>query len=300
MTWLQQLAGELSGRGVSGEDRARILDELRDHIGCEPGCEQRLGDPRALATRFADELAGSLARRSAFVAFGALAGAAAVLAISQLTIGHAGGPPGFNHGHSVALFLPAAIGMLIAPQVALVAGTLAAWRALRRRDAASLSAAEVSLIRRRTRVALAAGWATLAGLALYVVDFTALLPVWWLTLVGGLTAIAAIGIAAASRELAHSGELVSSSAGRAGDLFDDLPPVGRDWLRRHPWRLGGLVSVLVGLAMTAFEAHAEHSLPEGLQRGVAEGLAAAAGFLLLGRAIGARSGTADDVDRHPA
>ena len=41
--------------------------------------------------------------------------------------------------------------------------------------------------------------------------------------------------------------------------------------------------------MTAFEAHAERSLTEGLQRGIVEGLAAAIGFALLGRTIGVAS-----------
>ncbi len=77
------------------------------------------------------------------------------------------------------------------------------------------------------------------------------------------------------------------AGGQAGDIYDDLP--GDHWLglRRHPWRLGIIVAAFVGFAMTAFEAHAEHSLIEGVQRGVFEGLAAALGFVLLGRAIGA-------------
>ena len=58
--------------------------------------------------------------------------------------------------------------------------------------------------------------------------------------------------------------------------------------RRREWLLGALASVAVGLALGAFEARAEHSVFEGLQRGVFEGVAAAIGFVVLGRAIGAR------------
>jgi hypothetical protein len=58
------------------------------------------------------------------------------------------------------------------------------------------------------------------------------------------------------------------------------------WLRARPWRLGVLAALLAGLIMAFFEAHAEHSLAEGVQRGVVEGLAAAVGFAVLGRAIG--------------
>ena len=40
----------------------------------------------------------------------------------------------------------------------------------------SLPAGEIALIHRRARVALAAGFATMAGLELYVVDFSQRLP----------------------------------------------------------------------------------------------------------------------------
>lgn len=137
MRWLERLADELAVLGVRGRERRRILLELHDHIECDPGCEDRLGAPRELAASFADELATDRARRSAFNAFGALAIAAAALIVSQLAIGHAGGYPGFTNGLSVVLFMPAAIGILIAPQVALVAGVtlLGASRTLARAGA---------------------------------------------------------------------------------------------------------------------------------------------------------------------
>lgn len=303
MTWLEQLGDGLAAAGITGSERARILDEFGDHIACEPGCEPRLGDPARLAARFADELAGSRARRSAFDAVGALAGVAAVLAVSQLTMSAAGGPPGFDHGHSLALFILAALGMLVASQVALVTGTLAAWRSVRRHRAVTLPAAELVLIRRRTWIALGAGWATLAGIALYVIDFSARLPSWWVALVGGLVVVAAVGMAAATRALIRAGDVVCSAPGSAGDLYDDLPPVGRDWLRRHPWRLGALTAVIVGVGVTLVIGHAERSLVEGLQRGIPEALAVAGGFLLFGRAIGAFSpsaGHSGDGDHDPA
>jgi hypothetical protein len=40
--------------------------------------------------------------------------------------------------------------------------------------------------------------------------------------------------------------------------------------------------------VTLAEWHFEHSLAEGVQRGIFEALALSAGFALLGRAIGAR------------
>jgi hypothetical protein len=288
VSWLDDLSLELYARGVPRRERARIAIELSDHIACEPGCEDRLGDPRQLATSFADELATSEARGSAFVTFGALAAAAVVLIVSLVTLGSLAGYPGYSNGISTLLFFPAILGIVVAPQVALVAGTLAAWRALRRRRVASLPADEIRLIHSRARVALAAGFTTMAGLELYVVDFSERLPAWWLGLVGGLAAVAGVGLFAAARTLRRARAIVSGADGRAGDIYDDLPLLGWRTLRTRPWLLGALASVAVGLALGAFEAHAEHSVFEGLQRGVFEGVAAAVGFVVLGRAIGAR------------
>ncbi|HSZ14095.1 MAG TPA: hypothetical protein VK790_08675 [Solirubrobacteraceae bacterium] len=298
MSWLQQLTDELGARGVTGGERRRIVFELQDHIACEPGCEQRLGDPRELAARFADELATDRARRGAFEAFAALAFAALALAASQVAIGWTRGYPGFENGHSLALFVPALLGMFVAPQAALVAGTLAALRALRRRHASSLPAAEIALIRRRTWVALLSGAATMAGLELYVADFSSVLPVWWLALVGGMAAAAGVSLLLAGIRLASAGALVTRAGGPAGDVFDDLPPLRWRWLLDGPWRLGLGASLGVALAMTLFEWHAERSLFEGIQRGAFEGLAAGVGFALLGRAIGVARGPAD-AERAP-
>lgn len=288
MSWLEQLENELGARGIKGRRRARILVEFRDHIACEPGCEARLGDPARLAVSFADELGAAEARRCAFGAVAALAVTAAVLIASQLAIGAAGGPPGFKHGHSLVLFTLAALGMLVAPQVALVAGGLATLRALRRRRAGALPAAELKLIRRRTRVALLAGLATVLGLELYVMDFSSTLAAWWLALVSGAAGLVALALLAAMRRLSHAGEIVSEVDGPAGDIFDDVPLPGSRWLRRRPWCLGALAVTGVTAVMTVVVWHAERSLVEGLERGVFEGIAAAVGFAALGRAVGAQ------------
>jgi hypothetical protein len=286
MSWLDELAGELRARAVPARERDRILLELRDHLACEPGCEHRLGDPRALAVTFADELATDRARRSAFVTFAALAGAAVVLIVSLITLGRFARYPGYSNGLSTLLFFPALLGMLVAPQIALVSGSLAALRAVRRRRAPALPAAEIALIHRRARVALGAGLAAMAGLELYVVDFSLRLPAWWLALVGGLAAVAGVTLLATSSRLVRAQAIVSGAVGPAGDIYHDLPMLNWRWLRSRPWLLGALASLAVGLALGAFEAHAEHSVLEGVQRGMFEGLAAAAGFALLGRAIG--------------
>jgi Domain of unknown function (DUF1707) len=209
-----------------------------------------------------------------------------VLAVSQLAIHAAGGYPGFSNGISPWLFFPALAGMFFAPQIALVAGTLAALRAVRRRGVAGLPAAELGLIGRRTRVALAAGFATVVGLGLYVVDFSQRLPGWYLGLVGGLAALTGAALVAALRGLTSAQAIVSTMPGTAGDVYDDLPLLGRRRLRRSPWLLGALGTLIVTAATTMFFAHAESSLQEGLERGIVEGIAAAIGFALLGRAVG--------------
>ena len=198
--------------------------------------------------------------------FGALAIAAVALLVSQLAIQAAGGYPGFNHGLSLALFIPAALGMFVAPQVALVAGILAALRAVRRRKLRILPAAELALIRRRAWVALGAGIATAVGPELYVVDFSSVLPGWRLSLVASLSAVAGVALLAASTTVAGAGAVATATPGGAGDVFDDLPVIRRQWLRSNPWRLGVVASLSVALAMTLVAWHAERSLIEGIER----------------------------------
>ncbi len=286
MSWVQDLTDELTARGVGGAARRRIVLELSDHIACEPGCETRLGDPRALAGTFAEELATSRTRRSALWAFAALAWTAITLVAAQIAIRHAGGYPGFNHGVSMIVFWPGLLGITIAPQIALAAGTLGAWRTLRRRRAPSLPAAELGLIARRTKVALGAGLATVAGLELYVINFVSRFPAWYEILVAGLAATAGAGLLVAWRAMTSARAVLSTASGPAGDVFDDIPLIDFGWLRGRPWLLGAASSLLVAAGVTAFTGHAEHSLIEGLERGGAEGVAAGIGFVLLGRAIG--------------
>jgi len=286
MTWTEDLADELGRRGISGRRRAAIVLEFEDHITCEPASVSRLGEPRELAGQFADELAAESARSATRTTFGALALAAIALIASQVTIGAAGGYPGIDSGRSLILGLAASLCMVVAPQVALVAGSLGLIRALRRRRDPVLPAAEIRLLRRRTWVGLGAGLVSSIALELDVLNFSAVQPAWWLGLVGGLAGLSLIALAAAAVNLRAANGLVVATTGPAGDIFDDLPLLRP--LRDRPWQLCGLVAGGVGLAMTLAEWHAERSLAEGLQRGVFEGLAAAAGFALLGRAIGAR------------
>ncbi len=289
MSWLGEFEDELVARHVPLAWRERLVAELRDHLACEQGAPTRLGAPREIAGQYADELGAHDARAGALSAFAALALAAVALLGSQLTlarIGQMGRYPGFDHGFSVAVALPAIIAMLIGPQVALVAGTLAAWRALRRRRVAVLPREEVALVRRRAKIGLAAGIATMVGELMYVGNFAGVLPAWWLLLSGAPAAAGLAALTLAWRGVARGCATVVLAGGEAGDLFDDIVVLRR--LRQHPLVLWLSAAVACGGVVTLLEWHAERSLAEGLQRGAFEAVALSIGFAALGRAIGAR------------
>jgi len=290
MSWLSEFEDELTARGIRPAARERLVAEFADHLACEQGSSTRialtrLGAAREIAGQYADELAADDARGGALGVFAALSCAAIALVVEQVTLGRVG-YPGFNHGYSAALALIAIAAVVLGSQVALVAGSLAAWRAVCRRREAVLPAAEIALLRRRCSIGLSAGLVTTAGLLGYVVNFSSVLPVWWLVLSGTLAAGAAAALVAARQALARSSSTLALASGPPGDLFDDIPPLRG--LRAHPLRLCLLAALGTGGLVTLAEWHAEHSLAEGVQRGIFEALALTVCFALLGRAIGAR------------
>jgi hypothetical protein len=115
------------------------------------------------------------------------------------------------------------------------------------------------------------------------------LPAWWVAMVGVLAAAAGGALVLAWRGLVSATGIRSAMPGPAGDIGDDVPMLAALGLRRCPWLVGVLPALAVGLAFAVFEAHAEHSMAEGIQRGGFEAVAAVLGFVLLGRAIGVRS-----------
>lgn len=290
MTWLAEFEQELSARGVRRHVRARLVAELGDHLACEEDrpahvAPTRLGEPRQIAGAYADELATDEGRRSAFAAFAALAFTAVALVATQMGLG-AIGYPGYDRGLSAALSLPSILGIVVGSQVALVAGLLAAWRALRRRREPVLPAAEIALIAARTRLALAAGLVVSVCIALLAFDYVRVLPGWWLGLAFALSAVATVGLGGAWRIGARASSTAAAAAGPAGDLFDDIPALGI--LRGHPIRLWAGLALSSGAAITLLEWRAEHSLVEGFQRGLAEVLVFSVCFAALSRLVGAR------------
>jgi hypothetical protein len=290
VSWLAEFDDELARRRVRRRVRERLVAELADHLACEAGQATRLemtrlGAAREIAGQCADELASDEGRRAALLAFAALALTGAALAATQTALG-AIGYPGYSHGISTALSLPAILAIVVGSQIALVAGTLAAWRALRRRREPVLPAAEVALIATRTRVALSAGLAVSVSIGVDAANFVKLLPAWWLVLAFACSVVSTLALVGAWRAGARARTTLATAAGPAGDLYDDLPPLRA--LRGHPVRLWACLALLSGVAMTLFEWHAEHSLAEGLQRGIAEALAFSVCFAALSRLVGAR------------
>ena len=120
MSWLSEFDEELGARRVRRSVRERLVAELADHLACEEGQPApveptRLGGAREIAAECAEELATDEGRRSAFVAFAALALTAIALFATQMGLG-AIGYPGYDHGLSAAISLPSILGSSSAPR----------------------------------------------------------------------------------------------------------------------------------------------------------------------------------------
>ena len=268
--FIHRLDHELANRGVRGSMRRRIALEYADHLACDPDAEARLGDPSELAGEFAAELAADDARRVARNAFVALALAALALVAGQLTISAAGGYPGYNNGLSTALAVPTILTILIAPQIALVAGSLAALRALRRRRSRRLPDAEVALIHRRSEIAVGAGLALCAAMLLYAIDHAQQMAGWWVALQIGLASAATLALTEVAVQAWRSRQTIGAVPGPSGGIVDDVPPLAL--VARHRRAACITAALLAGVAGTVLGGVAERSLIEGVERGTFEAI----------------------------
>ena len=281
--YLRELEFELGKVGIGGSRRRRILAETADHLR-ESDDPAGFGEPRLIAARFADELATNGARRTALFSFFALAPAAIGYA---LLLGLSRPGPDITSAKTLPLGLTAALMIALAPQISLAAGLLAIALAWRLRAAPAAPAAEISFLHRRAAVALTAGAATLAGVAVYAVQYSRGLPVWWTTLAFAVTGTAIVPVAVAAGALGRTARLQARTAGAAGDVFDDLGPLLDRVplrLRGRPWRF-----CLLFAAAVAGAVFFGGGLDEGPRNAVAEFAAICAGFAVLGRFLGLRS-----------
>jgi hypothetical protein len=277
---IEELGRELRAVGIRGRLNRRILDELRDHQACDPHAE--LGDPRLLAHQFADELGTARSRRAAFAAFGALglAGAAYAVAFVASTLN---GPSAFDlHARTPILGGLAAVAVVLAPQVAFVAGSLAALRAFRRRHERAIPARDAQILVRRTSLALTAGLATMAAIGLYAYEYGVETGIAYVggSVGGGALLLAAPSVLAALR-------VRPTAPGEADDVLADLGRLVPTPLRDDPWRFAKAVAVLAGALVWA-AGIVQGDPIDALLRGMVEAGACLGGFAVLGRYLGLR------------
>jgi hypothetical protein len=290
MSYSEQLARELAEVGIDGSLRRRIVAEIDDHLSCDPAAD--LGDPRALARRFADELGTRRAVRACFSAFAALAVAGTLLLAALLAAQSAGGfATRVGQG-------PATLGELgfaliaFAGQVALIAGTLGAVRALRRRRSAAISRREALVLVRRAWVALLAGAVTMAGLALLAIGFDGHIASWWTDLAPWLAAAGLLALSFALPALRAARRLAPQGPGGAGDLADDLDGLVPARVDVAGWGFALAIAGAVAAVITLAGAAAGDPY-DGALRGLADAAACLAVYAALGRFLGLRRAQPD-------
>ena len=283
------LSRELTAVGISGRLRRRILDEIGDHLSCDP--EASLGDPRSLAGDFADVVGTARAKTAALAAFAALVvagllfGAAFLAAPNGLlrTVQRAGGS-GFAQVPPSLATVAGGVAA-IAAQIALAAGCLAAVRWLWRRNSGALPAAEAAVIRRRAAVGVGAGIVAMVSLGVIGLSVrrqlgTASSDVALVAAGVGLTALIA-----ALPSLRAATRVRPTAAGGAGDVFDDLGPLAPPGLRGHPWRFAVWFAFAVAALLTVAAVPAQDVF-DGAARGLLDAAGCLVGFAVLGPYLG--------------
>lgn len=279
--YVSELGRQLNAVGISGRLRRRILDEIGDHLACEP--EAELGDPAQLARQFADEVGTARALKAAITGFAALVVAGALFAVALALSGSGafGAPP----ANAPLIGRVATAVALLAPQVAFVAGVLAVLRWVRRRSSQVLPAAEATVVVRRAGVAVLAGIASMVSLGTIAIVYRHHVSSSWMTFTVVAAAVATVGLMAALWPVAAAARLRPVAGGRAGDVFDDLGGLVPARLRGHPWRLAVIVAVAVAALITLVAVPASDEF-DGAVRGIADALVCLIGFATLGRYLG--------------
>jgi len=263
VSYLQELRVQLELHGIRGVLAARIEAELGDHLACDPGAQ--LGEPALVAARFAEELGIARTRRATFMSFAALALAALMLAVSTRALSPAGGWPDLGGTRGLVVSL-AGLAIVLAAQVAFVAGMLGVSLVARRSDA-------VRLAQRRMRTALVACAVVVAGQLVDAFALRPFLPTWWF-----VVALASVGASAAA--LASSARSVGAASRFALPAEPAFAPL--------PGALLVATGIFAVSLMCLGSAAVEHSWAEGLTRGAVEAAASGGCFLALGRRLALR------------
>jgi hypothetical protein len=272
---LKEFQRELAQVGIRGRLAGRIVTEFEDHLACDP--DANLGEPKAIARQFADELGTSLARRAAFRAFLALAVAGGVAAASILRVSAEGGVYRVNVSAPIMALL---LVCLLAGQIAFVAGTTALLRAFWLRDERVIAAGEATVLVRRAGVGLFTGAVTLAALPVISLAGHHVLGDVFAFVAAGI-GLAAIAVAVpAVRDAARVRPV---KPGDAGDLFSDLGPFAPRGV--SAWRFAILFSAAVAVVI-ALSGIVSNDPYDAIARGIANGVACLACFAVLGRYLG--------------
>ena len=287
MTYLNALGDELTAAGIPASRRRRILAEFADHLHEDPNA--KLGAPRELARQFADEFGTRLARTAAFRAFAALAFAGISLAVMFIAVGRMRGLTFYGQQHAPAtpswnapIMLVAALGA----QVALAAGGLALLRAWRLRDERVISAADATVLSRRSAVGLLGGLLTLAALPACAVAFPHTAGHTWTVFAWVLAGLGVVAFGATLPTVIGSFRMRPNVDGTAGDLISDLGT----WVpsRFTPTTIALALTAAIIVLMGVAGVFTDDPY-DGIARGIADGLACMAGFAVLGRYLGLRS-----------
>jgi hypothetical protein len=236
---IRELARELRAAGIPRGARRRILLEAHAHVEDAP--DAYFGDPKALAAELAEELGRTAARRAAVGSFAALAVAGITYTVAFWRLGQ-------QRGDLAPHLLPAALGAIVLPQVAFVAGALAPL------------ARSPRVAVRRAAVGLLAAAGTLGSLWA-LEPFSA----WWL-------APAAAGLAVAFAATVRAARIRVAAPAEELDLS---------------WRAALFVAAVVALA-TAVAGSSGGDPIEGVRNAIVESAACLAGFAALGRIVGLR------------
>jgi MFS family permease len=296
MSYVRDLSDELAHVGISGRLHRRILAEIGDHLACDPDAD--LGRPADLACQFADELGTRRARRAAFASFSALAIAGLAFAVAFLSSGSAGPNATRVYASSALLGYAGTALVLLAPQLALVAGSLAAMRAFQRRRERIITKPEATIIGRRTAVALGSGLAAMAGLLLVAIEFKGQLAGWWTSLTLGAAAVGSGAIALAMPGVFSALRLRPVATGPPCDLFDDLDGLVPARLDGRPWVFAFAVAAAIGVVVTLAGVLQADPI-DGALRGLAEAIACLLGFAALGPYLGLRTVRRESIDPPP-
>ena len=276
--YFEALDLDLVDAGIPACLRRRFFAESEDHLRSDDDALERFGTPAEVANAFAAGLGARASRRAAVGAFVALGVAGAVYAVSFVGASLAGHPPPDTWSPLAQL---AFVAVIVAPQISFVAGSLALLRVLRRREPV-LPSAELTVINRRTAIALAFGVVTMIALGVLAFELRNDSATWWVALTLAGVAVATPLLVLAALPVAVAARLRPRVAGAPGDLFDDL-----GFGRTDPWRFARRVAF--GLGLVVFLVAAVQGDPfDGALNGTAEALACLAGFAAFGRYLALR------------